>query len=221
MFKKLLSYFVPITIHKRKSSISKAIEVTWANGQMVLDSQNTNYSFGSLQRILRKGLKEIGYEKIKLMSEILVLGVAGGSVIKTISEEIGSKALITGVEIDPAIIEIANSYFGLNKIPNVDIVIDDGFEFILKTKKSYDLIIIDIFQDTTMPAFLFEDYFTERICNILKQNGYILFNTMILKEADDVRNVGYIKQFSKETFLVKAIPRIERHNEVIIVQKLN
>src|SRR5690606_33755279 len=82
MLKKYLSYILPIKIYQKKSQISKNLEVTWNNGQLVLDSENTNYSFGSLQRILRKGLKYIGFKRIQNFENILVLGVAGGSVIK-------------------------------------------------------------------------------------------------------------------------------------------
>ena len=155
MLHKLLSHFIPIVIYKKNSSMSQSLEVTWNNGELVLDSKNTNYSYGSLQRILRKGLKYIGFERIKNFESILVLGVAGGSVIKTLVDEIKFKGKITGVEIDASIIEIANEYFQLDKIKNLEIVIDDAFEFILKTKLKYDLIIIDIFQDTMMPNFLF------------------------------------------------------------------
>ena len=84
MLKKLFSYIIPITVLKQKSAVSQSIEVTWANGELVLDSKNTNYSYGSLQRILKKGLQKIGFERIKSMNHILVLGVAGGSVIKTL-----------------------------------------------------------------------------------------------------------------------------------------
>ena len=72
MIRKLLSYLIPITIYKNKSSWSKSIEVTWANGELVRDSENTNYSYGSLQRILRLGLKKIGFRQIKAMNKILV-----------------------------------------------------------------------------------------------------------------------------------------------------
>jgi predicted membrane-bound spermidine synthase len=159
MLKKLFSYILPLNIYKKKSSVSQSLEVTWANGELVLDSKNTNYSYGSLQRILRKGLKKIGFERITSMHHILVLGVAGGSVIKTLVDEIKYKGKITGVEIDAEIIAIANEYFQLNEIPNLEIIIDDAFEFVLKTKEKYDLIIIDIFQNTKMPNFLFEKFF--------------------------------------------------------------
>jgi len=219
MLKKLFSYFIPIVIYQKKSAVSKNLEITWNNGELVLDSKNTNYSYGSLQRILRKGLKSIGFEKIKTMESILILGVAGGSVIKTIVEEIGCKGKITGVEIDSEIIAIANKYFDLHTIPNLNIVIDDAFEFVLKTRQNYDLIIIDIFQDTTMPNFLFEKFFMNRIGDLLKVNGFILFNTMILDKTQNHRNDQYLIEFNNKPFRVHKIPRVEQHNELIVVEK--
>lgn len=38
MIRKIFSYLVPITIYKAKSSWSKSIEITWNQGQLVLDS---------------------------------------------------------------------------------------------------------------------------------------------------------------------------------------
>ena len=220
MFKKWLSYIVPINIKTEKSHWSKTLEVTWANGELVLDSAHTNYSYGSLQRILRIGLLKIGFESIAKMNHILVLGVAGGSVIKTLNKEVGYKNKITGVEIDANVIEIANNYFELDKIPNLNIILDDAFEFVLKTKEKYDLIIIDIFQDTKMPNFLFERFFANRILEILEPNGIFLFNTMCLTDADNKRNAEYLNLFDEKIVQVQTIPRIEAHNELIIVEKL-
>jgi predicted membrane-bound spermidine synthase len=219
MIQKLFSYLYPIKIFKKKSARSKVIEVTWANGELVLDSENTNYSYGSLQRILRYGLRNIGYNKVLEMDHILVLGVAGGSVIKTLVDEIEYKGKITGVEIDADMIQIANQYFNLNEIQQLEIVIDDAFEFVLKTKDKYDLIIIDIFEDTNMPNFLFAKFFSERICFLLKDHGFVLFNTMILDEAHNVRNRKYISEINPKLFTSKMLPRIEVHNELIIIEK--
>lgn len=219
MFKKYLSYILPIKIYQKKSKVSKNLEVTWNNGQLVLDSENTNYSFGSLQRILRKGLKYIGFKRIQNFDSILVLGVAGGSVIKTLVDEVKFTGKITGVEIDEEIVKIANSYFKLNQIPNLELVIDDAFEYVLKTKEKYDLIIIDIFQDTTMPNFLFEDFFIKRINFLLKINGFILFNTMVLGFQDRRRNAIYKSKFDSN-YSVRMYPKIEVHNELFTIKKL-
>lgn len=199
--------------------MSKNLEVTWANGELVLDSKNTNYSYGSLQRILRIGLESIGFETVLKAEHILVLGVAGGSVIKTLSEEIGFKGRITGVEIDSEVLQIANSYFGLDKIPNLEIIVDDASKYVLKDKNKYGLIIVDIFQDTTMPDFLFEDSFQKQICELLDKKGIILFNTMCLTDKDRLRNKEYLSNINSEFYTLRTIPRIERYNELIIIEK--
>ena len=219
MIKRLLSYILPVKIYQKKSEFSKNLEVTWNNGYLVLDSENTNYSFGSLQRVLKKGLKYIGYERINTFENILILGVAGGSVIETIKNDIKFKGKITGVEIDATAIEIANKYFGLNNYKNVEIIIEDAFEFVLKTKEKYDLIVIDIFQDTTMPNFLFEDFFINRINFLLKVNGFILFNTMVLDYQDRRRNATYKSKFDSN-YSVRLYPKIEVHNELFTIKKL-
>jgi len=220
MFAKFFSYFIPINVYKKNSAISKSLEVTWNNGELVLDSKNTNYSYGSLQRILKKGLKYIGYERIRNFETILILGVAGGSVIKTLIDDVKFKGKITGVEIDKDIVEIANKYFKLSEIKNLELVVGDAFEFVLKTKEKYDLIVIDIFQDTTMPSFLFEDYFINRINFLLKNDAFILFNTMVISEKDRIRNIDYKKKFDNN-YSLRMYPKVEIHNELFTIKKLS
>jgi spermidine synthase len=219
MFAKFFSYFIPINVYKKNSAISKSLEVTWNNGELVLDSKNTNYSYGSLQRILKKGLKYIGYERIKKFESILILGVAGGSVIKTLVDDVKFKGKITGVELDAEIIEIAKKYFKLDEIKNLELHLDDAFEFVLKTKSNYDLIIIDIFQDTKMPNFLFEDFFINRINFLLNPEGFILFNTMVINEKDRIRNLDYRKKFNGN-YSIRMYPKVEIHNELFTIKKL-
>jgi spermidine synthase len=219
MLSKFLSYFIPITIHKKNSTYSKSLEVTWNYGELVLDSANTNYSFGSLQRILKKGLKYIGYDRIKKFESVLVLGVAGGSVIKTLVDDIQFKGKITGVEIDQEVIQIAKDYFKIDEIPNLTLLHDDAFEFVLKTNQKFDLIIIDLFQDTTMPNFLFEDFFIHRINFLLNVKGFILFNTMVLNTKDSERNLLYRTKYDTH-FSVRMYPKVEEHNELFTIKKL-
>ena len=216
---KLLSFFIPITIFKQNSSVSNSIEITWSNGQLVLDSKNTNYSYGSLQRILRKGLQTIGFENIKTLDSILVLGVAGGSVIKTLVNEVEFKGEIIGVEIDADVISLANKYFKLDEIPNLTIRIEDANKFVQKSNKTFDLIIIDIFHDNCMPGFLFETAFIENTISNLNPSGYLLFNTMINSKIDQERNKHYLSYFNPEEFTTYSLPKVEVYNELIVVKK--
>lgn len=218
MIKKLLSYIIPITLHKQNSSVSKSVSVVLYNGKLLLDTPNTNYSYGSLQRILRLGLKKIGFAEIQKMQHILVLGVAGGSVVKTLVDEICYRGKITAVDIDNEIVEVAKKYFKLNEIPNLNIIIADAEQFVRKSKSIYDLIIIDVFQDDKMPDFLFSTRFINQVFSLLNFNGKILFNTMVISDLDKKRNVLFVK-YCQQTHKIRVIPNVELSNELIIISE--
>lgn len=215
--KRLLSYIIPINIYQTNSEINKNLEVTWNNGQLVLDSKNTNFSYGSLQRVMRIGLNAIGKNKIQNYNTALVLGVGGGSVINTLQNEFDFKGKIIGVELDEKAIEIANQYFGLNKFKNTEIVIDDAYHFVKKTNQKFDLIIIDIFQDKIMPDFLFEDDFINTITKIVSENGSGLFNTIATLSTDFERNLAYQKIVKTKFKKVVKLSKIEGDNELFIL----
>lgn len=220
MLKKWLSYILPITIYEKKSQISKNLEVTWNNGKLVIDSENTNYSYGSLQKVLRSGLHSIGNAHISKMNSILVLGVAGGSVIKTLVDEFQFKGKITGVEIDKEITAIANQYFKLNETTNYTPIIADANEFVKSTTEKFNLIIIDVFEDATMPDFLFEKQFINNVKQLLQINGFILFNTMNLDKKGIDKNKQFIATFENSSYIIKEFKNIEVFNELIIVEKI-
>lgn len=219
MFKKIISYLFPINIYTKTSSISKTIEVTLHNGELVLDANSVNYSYGSLQRALRVGLKQIGFERIQDMNDILVLGVAGGSVIKTLVDEIGYKGQIKGVELDPEIIAVAHRYFGLDNISTLEIVIADAKEFVQKETQTYDLIIIDVFEDHVMPGFLFQRAFADKVLDLLLPHGSILFNTLNTSSEDLQRNEVYKELFDLSQVKITTLTGIEGQNELLVISK--
>lgn len=72
-----------------------------------------------------------------------------------------------------------------------------------------------------MPNFLFEPFFINRGCYLLKSHEFILFNTMLLNGSQNRRNKKYVSEFFKSQFQIKTIPRVEIHNELIVIEKLN
>ncbi|CAM4244802.1 spermidine synthase [Flavobacterium terrigena] len=220
MLKKILSYLYPITVYNKSSKISQSLEVTLYNGKTLLNTKNTNYSFGSLQTVLKKGLITIGRFEINRMDNVLVLGVAGGSVVQTLIKDFSFTKNITGVELDAEVIEIANSYFGLNKVSNFKCVIDDAEQFVSTSKDSYDLIIVDIFKDTEMPGFLFEKNFIDNVKQLLQKNGYIIFNMMVLDKSKKDKIELYLEYFEDENFSKKVLKNVERYNDLIIIKRL-
>jgi len=216
--RKIISYLYPIIIKEIASERSGNLEVTLVNGKLVIDSENANYSYGTLQKVLKKGLLYIGAEKVEQFNSILVLGVAGGSVIKTLRNDFYSSAKITGVEIDPDVIDLANNYFKLNSISNLDLIIVDAFEFIKTTNTTYDLIIIDIFNDSKMPQKLFETDFWNNILQLLNNKGTCLFNSIYTSKQDTHRN-QQLSSYLKSLF--KTSKQLKTHgiNELFILEK--
>ncbi|RRJ91303.1 methyltransferase domain-containing protein [Paenimyroides tangerinum] len=219
MIKKFLSYLIPIPIEIIPSNVSEQLELTWNNGKLVLDTKHTNYSYGNLQKVLRKGLLKIGKENINQMQHILLLGVAGGSVVETLTREFKFEKKITGIEIDPVVIKVAEKYFHLNEIQNFEVILADANIFVTETKHIYDLIIIDIFEDCFMPDFVYSEAFISNIKKILKPKGYILFNTIVLNKTAEEKNKSYKNQFESTKFVVQSFPNIDDKNELFLIKK--
>lgn len=60
MIKNLLSYILPFVTHKQ-SEYNGNLNIMLVNGKKLLNTQDANYSFGSLHRIMRFALGEIAY----------------------------------------------------------------------------------------------------------------------------------------------------------------
>jgi spermidine synthase len=63
------------------------------------------------------------------------------------------RGLIDVVEVDPAIIRLAKSYFYLTADRRMEIYYEDGRTFINRTKTKYDVIFLDVFSTAASPPF--------------------------------------------------------------------
>src|SRR5215210_5278624 len=138
--RKLLSYLIPIIVRTYPSNINGILEVTLLNGRKVLDTARTNYSYGSVQRILQKGLRQIKLNRE--VKSILVLGLGGGSIVQSIRETFQCQASITLVEIDPQIIAIAKNEFNLLRFPGITILESDAYAFIQDCADTFGLEVV-------------------------------------------------------------------------------
>lgn len=161
------------------STVSGALEINWLNGKKVLDSKNANYSYGSLQRVLKFGLNHCIFDR---SAHILLLGMGGGSVIETLRKDFLHAGKITAVETDAVMIDLAEKEFGVSPDNGLDIVHNDAFLFIEKDSGMYDLIIIDIFIDNRVPANVFSETFWSGLIKRLNLHGNVLFNAGLLSE---------------------------------------
>lgn len=213
--KRLLSYIYPVS-KKIESDINGTLEITWYNGKKHLNSKNANYSYGSLQRILRFGLEKIDLSKVH---SVLLLGLGGGSVIETLRKDFDYQKNITAIDIDPVIINLAIDEFHLKKNGNLDIICDDAFHFIDLSNKTFDLIIIDLFIDTEVPKQFLELPFWETLLKRKSANGVILFNAS-LENSLGAHLETVIHFLKSHVYKIEVFNKVNETNTVIITKSL-
>ncbi len=212
---KLLSYIYPIT-KTVKSDFNGTLEITWYNGKKHLNSKNANYSYGSLQRILKFGLKKIN---LKPVSSVLILGLGGGSVIETLRKDFKYQKHITAVDIDPVIIEIAAGEYNHKPSSQLEIICADALAFVQKNKTQFDLIIIDLFIDLHVPKPFLELPFWQDVLKSKSTNGVILFNASLEKSRSQALQ-SIIEFLKSKVFNVKVYDKVRGTNTVVITESL-
>jgi len=108
-----------------------------------IQANGLTQSGGIVESIWKSTLKEISRACDFVVNNILILGLGGGTVAKLLRKKYPD-AKITGVEIDPMMIEFGKKYLDLDKY-GVDIKIQDAFEFLKNNNKKYNLLIVDTY----------------------------------------------------------------------------
>lgn len=115
----------------------------------------------------------------------LILGLGGGSAAMKI-KGLWPKAEITGVDVDPLMIELGKKYLGLT---GVNVAIDDASNFSIdahRKSQKYDLILIDTYLGSSYPPEFQGDDFLIRIKGLLTSSGLAVFNRLYYAEKRPV-----------------------------------
>ncbi len=190
-----ISYIFPQTIVKLTSHFNKEIRINEEYGKHKLLVNGSNQSGEYIGMLWEKAFKKFGLLQSHFQGDplqILILGVGGGSVIKILRSYFPSTH-ITAVDIDPTMIEISQTYFGLDKVSGLSLVCADAQKYVVKARKSritYDLILVDIFIGAYIPDFVSDDKFLHLLKSLLSQNGRIVINYLrefeYGKKSDDL-----------------------------------
>ncbi len=106
-------------------------------------------------------------------SEILVLGMGTGTFAKQCMKYFpGAQA--EGVEIDEKITRLARKYFALPD--SVEVATYDGRAYLAAVDKRYDVIMVDAYQDITIPFQMSSLEFFTMVKEHLKENGVMVVN---------------------------------------------
>jgi spermidine synthase len=103
------------------------------------------------------------------------IGLAGGTVARVFTAVYGPVP-IDGVEIDPLIVSVGRRYFGMTE-PNLHVFVEDGRAFMRATHATYDVVVVDAYQQPYMPFHLATKEFLEEIRAHLSPSGVVCFTT--------------------------------------------
>lgn len=105
----------------------------------------------------------------------LMIGLAGGAMVRFLRATRPDMELDV-VEIDPAVVEVAERYFGIKKERNLKIHVEDGRVFTKRVTKKYDWIILDAFHSDTVPHHMTTVEFFQELSDILSHEGVVTVN---------------------------------------------
>ncbi len=105
--------------------------------------------------------------------DILILGMGSGT-YATLCRKYFPDADISGAEIDGRIIELAHRHFGLPD--NVPVAEYDGRAYLNVDDRKYDVIMVDAYQDITIPFQMSTVEFFTMVKEHLKENGVMVVN---------------------------------------------
>lgn len=199
------SYFSPRTILKTSSEFNREIRVNEERGKLKLLVNGSRQSGEYIEKLWKKSFKAFGLPQSHLQGhalQILVLGVGGGTVIQILNEHYPRPSIV-GVDVDQTIIDIGKKYFGLDNLTNVSFVCQDAEQFVrTKTKRFYDLVIIDLFIGTHIPEIVRDETFLGNVKELLKSQGVVVIN--YLYEFEYIKKSEGLKKTLERLFpLVK------------------
>ncbi len=192
-----------------QSKYNGMLEVTMQQGRKVLHSENTNYSYGNVQSVWTAALKKISLHDVQ---SILLLGLGGGSVVDILKHEYHYTGKLTAIEIDPVIVQIAKEEFGITNTENMEIECMDAFDFVKKSTKNFDLVIVDIFIDKVMPDILLSPAFWQNTAKRTAKGGTIIFNAF--SSASKLKSIK--EELTRLGFELKIYPKVNGSNTMLV-----
>ena len=145
---------------------------------------------------------------------ILIIGLGGGTLPRTL-QKILPTARIDAVEVDPAVVRVARTYFEFVPGRYSDVFEEDGRVFAKRMGKQrvrYDLVMLDAFDHQYIPEHLLTREFLLEIKGLLAERGVLAANTFASSRLYDFESATYFSVFGD-------FYRMKRTNRVILVRE--
>ena len=145
--------------------------------------------------------------------DVAILGLAGGTAARQLTAAYGSNVQITGVEIDPDILDVAHRYFHLDE-PNVHSVVADARYWIDTTSSKYDVVVMDAYRQPYIPFHLTTREFFSEVRDHLRPNGVAVVNAG--RTATDYRLVDAIASTMAAVYSTVFLVDVPEFNNTLV-----
>jgi spermidine synthase len=136
------------------------------------------------------------------LDDVLCIGMGIGIVPRDLAAD---GARVDVVEINPAVVDVARTYFGLNT-GAFTLTIGDGRWFLNRTRTKYDAVILDAFVGDGSPSHLMSREAFESVRRVLKPQGTLVINTFV-----DFNSPGDYMGASLYKTLASVFPSVRAH----------
>ncbi len=117
----------------------------------------------------------------KESTEILILGMGTGTFAHQCMNYFEG-VTVEGVEIDQKIVDLAGEYFDLPE--TVEVTTYDGRAYLQAVDKKYDVIMVDAYQDITIPFQMSSVEFFTSVRDHLKEDGVMVVNMNMKSDGE-------------------------------------
>ena len=180
-----------------ESPINGKIQVVRSLGLgTYIQVEGLTQSGGVVNEVWKTTLRKLKNKRTKELKNCLILGLGGGSAAKLV-RKFWPDAKITGVEIDPIMVNLGKKYLKLDAV-GVDVMIDDAENFLstishqpLRARDpqgsatlviSYDLILVDLYIGRDVPEKFESENYIHLVRSLLERSGIAIFNRLYYAE---------------------------------------
>jgi len=130
---------------------------------------------------------------------ILVIGLGGGTLPRTL-EQLLPGADIDVIEIDPAVVGVAQQYFGFRPDEHIHLTVQDGRAYVrqaLRGSKRYELVMLDAYEHQYIPEHMLTREFLSEVRSLLQPAGVVSANTFSSSQLYQNESVTYSSVFGQ------------------------
>lgn len=128
---------------------------------------------------------------------ILIIGLGGGTLVHTFTTLFPDVEIVV-IEIDEAVVRVAEEYFDFKPNERVQVEAVDGRVYVKRAalrQEKFDFVILDAFNGEYIPEHLMTQEFLEEVKQLLPEDGLVIANTFSTSRLYDAESATYAAVF--------------------------